>query len=1036
MSRRGGGGGGRGPDNRRDQPYPATGQSSQRSGGGSPWGRGRGGGRGGGRGRGRDGSSAGGGGSYTGAAEASASPPVHSTPTAVPVQSTQHGGGGDPSGRGRGGYTSGGRGGYSSATEGSSLSPASTPPVASTTTAAPAVLPQSASTEASSSSISQVMEQKLSLEETAIPISSRGRRPPGRPGYGTIGRKCMVKANHFLVQVADTDIHHYDVSITPEITSKKVNRDVVSELTRLYRESHLGKRMPAYDGRKSLYTAGPLPFDSKEFVVKLDQDSGAQSSTSKRKERKFNVTIKLASKPDLYALQQFLRSRHLDAPHEVIQVLDIVLRASPSEKYVPVGRSFFSPDLGPMGQLGDGIEYWRGFYQSLRPTQMGLSFNIDVSARGFYEPILVSEFVSKYINGNISTPLPDHDRVKVRKSFKGIKVVLTHMDYAKSYKITGISSQPLKQLMFTLEDKVTKTSVVQYFRDKYQIGLKYTSLPALTAGSDANPIYLPMELSMIVEGQRYTKRLNERQVTALLKATCQRPHDRESNIKRMVLLNDYNRDKLANEEFGIHVGSELASVDARVLPPPMLNYHASGREPKVNPSLGQWNMINKKMINGGRVDFWTCVCFSTRVNRDLPFQFCGDLVNMCNSKGMVFNPNPVIPIFSAGPNQIERALTDIHTRSTAEIARRGGKQLQLLIIILPDATGSYGRIKRVCETELGIVSQCCQPRQASKLSKQYFENVALKINVKVGGRNTVLNDAVMRRLPHVSDSPTIIIGADVTHPQPGEDSSPSIAAVVASMDWPEVTKYRGLVSAQTHRDEIIKDLYTSTQDAQRGVVHGGMIRDLLRAFRMSTGHKPHKIIFYRDGVSEGQFNQVLLHEVDAIRQACSSLEPNYVPPITFIVVQKRHHTRLFPSDRNMTDRSGNIQPGTVVDTKICHPTEFDFYLNSHAGIQGTSRPTHYHVLFDENRFTADELQMLTNNLCYTYARCTRSVSIVPPAYYAHLAAFRARYYIEGDTSDGGSSSGRGSGSGTREGHLLVQPLPGIKENVKDVMFFC
>ena len=25
--------------------------------------------------------------------------------------------------------------------------------------------------------------------------------------------------------------------------------------------------------------------------------------------------------------------------------------------------------------------------------------------------------------------------------------------------------------------------------------------------------------------------------------------------------------------------------------------------------------------------------------------------------------------------------------------------------------------------------------------------------------------------------------------------------------------------------------------------------------------------------------------------------------------------------------------GTVVDTQICHPTEFDFYLNSHAGIQ-------------------------------------------------------------------------------------------------------
>jgi eukaryotic translation initiation factor 2C len=33
--------------------------------------------------------------------------------------------------------------------------------------------------------------------------------------------------------------------------------------------------------------------------------------------------------------------------------------------------------------------------------------------------------------------------------------------------------------------------------------------------------------------------------------------------------------------------------------------------------------------------------------------------------------------------------------------------------------------------------------------------------------------------------------------------------------------------------------------------------------------------------------------------------------------------------------------------------------------QGTSRPAHYHVLFDENGFSADSLQTLTYNLCYT-----------------------------------------------------------------------
>lgn len=88
-----------------------------------------------------------------------------------------------------------------------------------------------------------------------------------------------------------------------------------------------------------------------------------------------------------------------------------------------------------------------------------------------------------------------------------------------------------------------------------------------------------------------------------------------------------------------------------------------------------------------------------------------------------------------------------------------------------------GDLKRICETDLGLVSQCCLTKHVFRMSKQYLANVALKINVKVGGRNTVLVDALSRRIPLVSDRPTIIFGADVTHPHPGEDSSPSIAAV-------------------------------------------------------------------------------------------------------------------------------------------------------------------------------------------------------------------------------------------------------------------
>jgi len=75
---------------------------------------------------------------------------------------------------------------------------------------------------------------------------------------------------------------------------------------------------------------------------------------------------------------------------------------------------------------------------------------------------------------------------------------------------------------------------------------------------------------------------------------------------------------------------------------------------------------------------------------------------------------------------------------------------------------------------------------------------------------------------------------------------------------------------------------------------------------------------------------------------------------------------------------------------INHPTEGDFYLLSHEGIQGTSRPCHYQVLWDDSNLSADALETLSYYLCHLYSRCTRSVSYPTPTYYSHLAADRAR----------------------------------------------
>lgn len=126
-----------------------------------------------------------------------------------------------------------------------------------------------------------------------VPPSNKFMRFPPLHGKDSIGVKCIVKANHFFVELPDKGLHQYDVSITPKVTSWVVNRVVMEHLVKLYRDSHLGRRFPAYDGQKSHYTIGPLPFTCKDFLITLvDEDEGTGAP---RRERQFRVVIKLVA---------------------------------------------------------------------------------------------------------------------------------------------------------------------------------------------------------------------------------------------------------------------------------------------------------------------------------------------------------------------------------------------------------------------------------------------------------------------------------------------------------------------------------------------------------------------------------------------------------------------------------------------------------------------------------------------------------------------------------------------------------------------
>ena len=87
-----------------------------------------------------------------------------------------------------------------------------------------------------------------------------------------------------------------------------------------------------------------------------------------------------------------------------------------------------------------------------------------------------------------------------------------------------------------------------------------------------------------------------------------------------------------------------------------------------------------------------------------------------------------------------------------------------------------------------------------------------------------------------------------------------------------------------------------------------MPEELVRACSNKHGRQfPKFVLFFRDGVSEPQYNSVRREEVDTIRRVFKDLHAD-PPQITAIVVAKRHHTRFYenPPQAARTKRNGDL----------------------------------------------------------------------------------------------------------------------------------
>ncbi|KAJ4771651.1 Argonaute family protein [Rhynchospora pubera] len=555
---------------------------------------------------------------------------------------------------------------------------------------------------------------------------------------------------------------------------------------------------------------------------------------------------------------------------------------------------------------------------------------MDVSTTMIVKPGPVLDFL--VANQNINDPNQiDWQKAKIVLKNLKIRVLPSYQEH----KIIGLSELPCRDQTYKqrIEDgKVVaerEVTISQYYKEKNDDlqekndDLQYDNFPCITVGKPRNPTFFPPELCYLVSLQCYTKALNSLRRASLVEKSVQKPQERMDILYDALKQSNYDSEPMLHA-CGISVSPTFTKVFGRILQAPKLK---TGND-EFFPHDGCWNFKDKRLIRPCHVNKWAVFNFSAHCDvrklvRDLIR--CGDMMGV-----KIDEPYDIFEeernMRGTAPNvRVDEMLKHLETLPSVP---------RFLLCLLSERKNSdiYGPWKRKCLVDFGIVTQCLAP---SRVNDQYLTNLLLKINAKLGGMNSLLQVEDSSSIPVVSEIPTIILGMVVTPGSPGQLDCPSIAAVVSSMQWPLISKYRASVHAQSPRLEMIDSLF-KPKVTDYGPKDEGIIRELLVDFYTSSGkRKPDHVIIFRDGVNESQFNQVLNVELDQIMAACKFLDDNWSPKFTIIVAQTNHHTRFFiPNDSNNVPPVAPICYAHLAASQVGRFMKFDDYQSDTSSSQG------------------------------------------------------------------------------------------------------
>ncbi|KAH8305813.1 hypothetical protein KR059_011347, partial [Drosophila kikkawai] len=580
---------------------------------------------------------------------------------------------------------------------------------------------------------------------------------------------------------------------------------------------------------------------------------------------RYTVEIMETADPviNLSSLNSYMSKSISDKPMREMQCLEVVLASPCHSKAIRAGRSFYpNSQMVDRMELGGGYEALVGHFQAIvlgdRPY-----LNVDISHKSFPMATSVLKWFQNYVlkEGIIE----QKSRPFIESFLKGLNVVYnppkSFATSSRCYKVNGLSKFPANSEKFLLDDR--ETTVADYFKDR-NYKLMFPQLHCLHVGPPAKNIMLPIELCDIEGGQVLKRKDGAAQVAKMIRFAATPTEERKAKIMKLLEFFQHNLDPTISR-FGIRIANDFIVVNTRTLTPPQVEYHNSMYCLVKN---GSWRMDNKQFLETQpKAHKWAIVYFQgPKMTYNQVADFEQKVLVQSQNVNVNLDKRAEICPFK-DETSLDKCFVNLQNHC------------DLAFVIMPPFGVTYGAIKQKAELQHGILTQCIkQDTVIYKLhNSQTISNILLKVNFKLNGINHKLKD--VSGVPMLDN--VMFLGADVTHPSPDQRNIPSIVGVVASHD-PYGISYNSSHRMQRSTLEVIEDMESIT------VEH-------LRVYREYRNSYPDHIIYYRDGVDDGQLEKIKCEELGGINKACRKI--GIEPKICCIIVVKRHHTRFFPKPK-------------------------------------------------------------------------------------------------------------------------------------------